>query len=329
MRRAILRLFAGLFGALLIAAAVVFWGWQQWIGPGPAEQPVTVVIPKGTGVGGIAALLEEAGIVADATLFRTGVLVEGASRSLQAGEYAFPAHASAAEVLARLRSGDRVVRRVTIPEGLTVQQVVALLQAEEALSGEIAAPPPEGRLLPETYAFERGDSRQGILDRMRRGMDRALTELWAERAEGLPLRTPEEALVLASIVERETGVPEERPLVAGVFVNRLRKGMRLQSDPTVIYGASGGSGQLGRALTRRDLDTPSDWNTYLNAGLPPTPIANPSRAALRAVLQPASTDYLYFVADGTGGHEFAATLAEHNRNVRAWRALQRRPTVTD
>ncbi len=329
MRRAILRLFAGLFGLLLIAAAVAFWGWQQWIGPGPSTEQVNLVIPKGTGVGGIAARLEQAGVVADATLFRAGVLAEGASRSLQAGEYAFDPGISPAGVLAKLRSGDRVLHQVTVPEGLTVRQVAALLQAEPDLTGEIEKLPAEGRLLPETYAFERGDSRQSVVDRMAAAMDATLQQLWEGRAEGLPIDSPEEALVLASIVERETGIAEERPLVAGVFTNRLRKGMRLQSDPTVIYGVSEGLGTLGRPLTRTDLKTPTDWNTYVIGGLPPTPIANPSRAALAAVLDPAATDYLYFVADGTGGHVFAASLAEHNRNVRAWRAQQRKGTVSE
>ncbi len=329
MRRAILQTFGALFGLLLILAAVAFWGWQHWIGPGPASQEVNVLIPKGTGMAGIAQRLEQAGVVADATLFRAGVLLQGASRGLQAGEYAFPAAASPAEVLARLRRGDRVVRQVTVPEGLTVRQVLALIEAEPALSGSIESVPAEGRLLPETYAFERGDTRQAMVDRMAGAMDAALAELWAGRAENLPIDSPEEALVLASIVERETGQPDERPLVAGVFSNRLRKGMRLQSDPTVIYGVSDGLGRIDRPLTRTDLQTPTDWNTYVIAGLPPTPIANPSRAALRAVLQPAETDYLYFVADGTGGHVFAASLAEHNRNVRAWRAQQRNRTVTE
>ncbi|MFC3225665.1 endolytic transglycosylase MltG [Marinibaculum pumilum] len=329
MRRAILRLFAGLFGLLLIAAAVAFWGWQQWIGPGPSTEQVNVVIPKGTGVGGIAARLEQAGVVADATLFRAGVLAEGASRSLQAGEYAFDPGISPAGVLAKLRSGDRVLHQVTVPEGLTVRQVATLLQAQSELTGEIEKLPPEGRLLPETYAFERGDSRQSVIDRMAAAMDAALQQLWEGRAEGLPIDSPDEALVLASIVERETGIAEERPLVAGVFTNRLRKGMRLQSDPTVIYGVSDGLGTLGRPLSRTDLKTPTDWNTYVIAGLPPTPIANPSRAALAAVLDPAETDYLYFVADGTGGHVFAASLAEHNRNVRAWRAQQRKDRVSE
>lgn len=329
MRRAILQFFGALFGLLLVAAAAAFWGWQQWLAPGPAPQQVTVLIPKGTGVGVIAQRLEQAGVIADATLFRAGVLLQGASRALQAGEYAFPAASSPAEVLARLRDGDRVIRQVTVPEGLTVRQVLALLAAEPLLEGEIEAIPAEGRLLPETYAFERGDSRQAVVDRMARAMDSALAALWAERAGDLPIDSPQEALVLASIVERETGQPDERPLVAGVFSNRLRKGMRLQSDPTVIYGASDGLGRLDRPLSRADLQTPTDWNTYVIAGLPPTPIANPSRAALQAVLQPAVTDYLYFVANGTGGHVFAASLADHNRNVRAWRAQQRKQSVSE
>jgi len=324
VRRALVHLLAGLFGILLLAAGLAFWGWQQWLAPGPSDQQVTIIIPKGSGVTGIAGRLAEEGVVADSLLFRLGVLVEGASRQLQAGEYAFPPAVSGAEVLRKLRRGERVVHLVTVPEGLTVRQVVALLEANPVLEGEIEQLPAEGRLLPDSYAFERGASRQSIVERMRRGMDSALAQLWSERAPDLPLNSPEEALVLASIVERETGIASERPLVAGVFVNRLRRGMRLQSDPTVIYGASDGTGNLGRELTRTDLRTPTDWNTYVIAGLPPTPIANPSRAALQAVMQPARTDYLYFVADGTGGHEFARTLAEHNRNVQAWRALQRR-----
>lgn len=329
MRRLLLSLLGGLFGILLIAAGVAFWGWQQWLAPGPSAQPATVVIPKGSGVSAIADRLAREGVIADPLLFRIGVLAEGATRQLQAGEYAFPAGASGAEVLQRLRRGERVVHLVTIPEGLTVRQVVDLLQAHPVLEGEIEQVPPEGGLLPDSYAFERGASRQSIVDRMSRAMEAALAQLWPERAAGLPLSSPEEAVVLASIVERETGVADERSLVAGVFTNRLRQGMRLQSDPTVIYGASGRTGSLGRELTRTDLQTPSDWNTYVISGLPPTPIANPSLASLRAVMQPAQTDYLYFVADGTGGHRFARTLAEHNRNVQAWRAVQRQRRAQD
>ena len=197
--------------------------------------------------------------------------------------------------------------------------------AAEALSGDVGAVPGEGLLLPETYHFTRDDERAALLRRMAEAMDRTLAELWAARAEGLPLKTPDEALILASMIERETGVAGERPLVASVFVNRLRRGMRLQSDPTVVYGITGGREPLGRALTRQDMQTITASHHYTIDGLPPGPIANPGRAALEAALHPAESGYLYFVADGTGGHAFATTLQEHNRNVAKWRKIQRQP----
>ncbi len=198
-----------------------------------------------------------------------------------------------------------------------------MVAAAEGLSGETGPVPPEGSLLPETYHYSWNDDRAALVERMQTGMEVVLAELWPERAEGLPINTPEEAVILASIVEKETGVAEERPLVASVFVNRLKRGMRLQSDPTVVYGLTNGQRPLGRTLTFRDLDRPSPYNTYTNGGLPPGPIANPGRAALEAVLHPAESRYLYFVADGTGGHAFAKTLVEHNRNVAKWRKIQR------
>ncbi|HSR71798.1 MAG TPA: endolytic transglycosylase MltG, partial [Kiloniellales bacterium] len=201
----------------------------------------------------------------------------------------------------------------------TSQEAVTLIEQAEYLDGEIETVPPEGSLLPETYHYSRGDRREAVLERMRAALTDALAELWPRRVEGLPLSSPREAVILASIVEKETGLAEERPMIASVFYNRLRGGMRLQSDPTVVYGLAGGSGALGRPLTRADLQTPTPFNTYLIDGLPPEPISNPGRAAIEAVLQPAETEYLYFVADGNGGHRFAETLAEHNRNVAEWR----------
>ncbi len=211
----------------------------------------------------------------------------------------------------------------TLAEGLTSHEIVALVEQAEALEGAVEAVPSEGSLLPETYHYARGDRRGDLVVRMSRARDELLRVLWPGRAPNLPVATPEHAVVLASIVEKETGVAGERPLVASVFVNRLQKGMRLQSDPTVVYGLTGGTGPLGRALTRKDLQAPSPNNTYLNRGLPPGPIANPGRAALEAVLNPAQTAFLYFVADGSGGHAFAKTLAEHNRNVAKWRKFQK------
>jgi UPF0755 protein len=224
---------------------------------------------------------------------------------------------------ALIASGRTVVRRLTIAEGTTTAQAVSLLRAAEGLEGEIAASPGEGELLPETYFYSWGDSRERLLARQRRAMADALADLWAKRASDLPIKTPQEAVVLASIVEKETGVPEERPRIAAVFLNRLKRGMRLQADPTVIYGLTEGKVPLDRPLSRADLETRHVWNTYVVDGLPPTPIANPGRAALEAVLKPVDTEELYFVSDGTGRHVFARTLAEHNRNVQRLRQVER------
>ncbi|MEX2648273.1 MAG: endolytic transglycosylase MltG [Alphaproteobacteria bacterium] len=290
--------------------------------PGPSAEARVILLPKGAGLGTIAELLAYEGAIESPLLFRLAVRIEGRARVLKAGEYEIPAGASGRAIMALLVEGKTVVHRLTVPEGLTSAEIIGLLAAAEALDGDSGPLPPQGSLLPETYHFTRGDDRAALVERMRRDMAEALAGLWAERAEGLPLASSEEAIVLASIVEKETGVAAERPLIAGVFYNRLAKGMPLQSDPTVVYALTGGAGPLGRALTRADLKVDSPYNTYLAAGLPPGPIANPGRAALEAVLKPAETDALYFVADGSGGHAFAATLEEHNRNVAKWRKAQ-------
>ncbi|NIA70301.1 endolytic transglycosylase MltG [Pelagibius litoralis] len=292
---------------------------SQFTAPGPLREETHFQVPRGAGLEAIAASLVEEGIVSDAKIFALGVRLFGEARSLQAGEFALPPAASMEEVAAVIASGKTVVHRLTVPEGLTSAEVLELLRAAEALEGDISTDPAEGSLLPETYHFARGDSREGLLLRMRESMQTALSDAWGRRAANLPINTPEEAVVLASIIERETGVDEERALVAGVFVNRLRKGMPLQSDPTVVYGITLGQVPLGRGLTRKDLDTPTAYNTYQMRGLPPAPIANPGKASLDAVVNPATTEYFYFVADGTGGHAFAKTLAGHNRNVAKWR----------
>lgn len=309
---------------LVCAAGVGLWGYRAFQRPGPSATTVLVVIPHGTGVSGITQRLKQAGVIERPFVFALGArLLHG--RSLRAGEYEIPAHASAHAVVGLLASGKTYVRRLTVPEGLTTAEALEIVSAAEGLSGQIAQQPGEGELLPETYYYSYGDGRGVVVARMVTSMQRTLAELWEKRVPGLPFATPREALILASIVEKETGQESERARVAGVFVNRLRLGMRLESDPTVVYALSRSGVPLGRPLARKDLDTEDPYNTYRNTGLPPGPIANPGRAALAAVLSPAATDELYFVADGDGGHRFARTYAEHLKNVaryRAWRDSQ-------
>ena len=317
------------FGVLIIAAAllaggVVIWGNKTFQEPGPLARDTVIVIERGAGLRAIADLLKAAGVLHHPLLFVAKANWTEAHRALKAGEYAFPARISPAAAMEKIRKGDVVIHRITIPEGLTSQQVVKLIEAAPARDGQLSAIPAEGSLLPETYDYIRSDTRDALVRRMTKARDDTLNKLWQRRAEGLPLADPQAAAILASIVEKETASPQERPRVAAVFINRLRRGMRLQSDPTVVYALTGGKGPLGRPLTRKDLATDNPYNTYVIKGLPPSPIANPGAASLAAVLQPASTNELYFVADGTGGHTFAKTLREHNRNVARWRRLQRK-----
>ena len=309
----------------LVLGAVFAWAWAEYVKAGPLIRDVTVVIEPGSGVNAIAGQLKRAGIITDARIFRLGVRVEKLQARLRAGEFSFPAGTSMQGAADVLVNGKTVVRRLTVAEGLSTTEVLAQINATAGLTGLATADGAggEGRLLPETYHFSFGDDRADLVKRMRADMDKALADLWPKRQEGLPLKTATEALILASIVEKETGVAAERPLVAAVFINRLNRGMRLQSDPTVAYGLTEGAGPLGRGLTRSDLKSETAYNTYVISGLPPGPIANPGRAALQAVLNPAETKALYFVADGTGGHAFARTLDEHNRNVRKWRKIER------
>lgn len=293
--------------------------------PGPAPAERVVVVPPGQGLGPIARRLAAEGVIANPHLFVLGVTLRGETKSLQAGEYAFPAGAAMGEVAGRMVRGETLVRQLTVPEGETSARVAARIRAAEGLEGALAAPPAEGTLLPETYFYRRGETREAMAGRMREAMRQALRDAWERRAPDLPLAGPEEVLILASIIEKETGVPEERARVGAVFVNRLRKRMRLQSDPTVRYGLEREDpAAAARALTGADLARKHPWNTYRIRGLPPSPIANPGRASILAAVRPAESDDLYFVADGTGGHAFAATLAEHNRNVARWRALRDR-----
>ncbi|RMD89474.1 MAG: endolytic transglycosylase MltG [Alphaproteobacteria bacterium] len=314
----VLGLLLALAAALALLAGLVY---HMFTGPGPLTETRTVIIERGEKLAAIARKLDALGALRDPRLFRLAARLSGADRTLRAGEFRIPPHASVMTLIEVLRKGEPVLRRVTVPEGLTSAQVVALLEATEGLVGHVDKVPPEGTLLPETYYFTYGDSRQALLRRMEKAQSVLLAALWPARAPGLPFHSSDEAVILASIVEKETGRDDERPLIAAVFLNRLRRGMPLQSDPTVIYGISGGE-PLGRGIRQSELDADNPFNTYRLVGLPPAPISNPGRASIEAVLHPTETDYLYFVADGSGGHVFAKTLAEHNRNVAAWRRLR-------
>jgi UPF0755 protein len=308
---------------VLLAALVVIVGWTRYSNPGPLSEARTVIIPRGSSVDDIANQLWQVGVLSDPYAFQFGVRFDGSAARLRSGEFAFRAGISPHDVAVQLAAGRTVVRRLTVPEGLTTAQVLALLQSAEGLEGDIGEAPGEGQLMPETFFYSWGDSRRQLVARAHKAMTDLVDGLWQHRAENLPLRNPEEAVILASIVEKETALADERPHVAAVFLNRLRAGMRLQADPTVVYGVTEGQSVLDRPLSRVDLDTTTPWNTYQIDGLPPTPIANPGRASLQAVLHPAMSDDLYFVSDGNGHHAFARTLVEHNRNVARLRAGER------
>lgn len=290
---------------------------------GPLQHSELIVIPKGEGLSAIADRLERKNMIIDKRLFKAAVMYFGVQNKLKAGEYEIPKQASMRTVLDHLLEGKSILHDLPFPEGLTSQQLVDRMNQHPVLKGEINEIPAEGSLLPDTYKFTRGTERMELIKRMQTAQEKFLDNLWQQRQEDLPFKTKEEALILASIVEKETGIASERPHIAGLFINRLRKGMRLQSDPTIIYGLVGGIGKLGRGLRRSEIDKKTEYNTYQIDGLPPTPIANPGRAAIEAVLNPKETDDLYFVADGTGGHIFAKTLKEHNRNVVNWRKIEK------
>jgi UPF0755 protein len=307
-----------------MAAAVFYFVRVEFDRPGPLPVSTVLVVPKGEGATAIAERLERDGIIADRRIFMTSILyfmyLKGEG-TLKAGEYQFDKHATMRQVLDTLVEGKSIQYRVTLPEGWTSAQIVKRLAAHPELNGEVPEAPAEGSLLPDTYSFGSKDTRKEIVQRMQHAQAKFLAKMWEERDPDIMVSTPEEALILASIVEKETGKAEERPHIASVFHNRLRKRMRLQSDPTIIYGLFGGV--RDHPISQDDLQRDNPYNTYKIAGLPPTPIANPGRAAIEAVLKPAKTKDLYFVADGTGGHVFSATLAEHNRNVVKWRKIER------
>lgn len=328
---AIVRIVSGVLTVVLVAM-VAAGGMTLLVGhlyskPGPLTFAQTVVIPKGTSSNKIADELEEEGVVSSRWAFMINYLVQSRMHpedvSLKHGEYLFKPGVSIREVIEILSEGKSVQYRVTIPEGLTSQQIVERLKAEEHLTGEVTQIPPEGSLLPETYSIEKGMPRQELLERMQIKQNQMLARAWERRRTDLPLKTPEEAVVLASIIEKETGRADERERIAGVFVNRLRRGMPLQSDPTILYGVHGGGVSWGKPILQSEKDARNAHNTYQIKGLPPTPICNPGRPAIEAALSPSDHGELFFVADGTGGHIFSATLKEHNSAVANWRKIER------
>ncbi|BBF82277.1 endolytic transglycosylase MltG [Asticcacaulis excentricus] len=319
---------AGLLsGIVLLLLAAGLFVFANTYGPGPSAKSgnvTAVTVERGQGLNAIARKLKQQGVIRSVTFFRIAAKLDGRDNALRAGTYEFPSRLSMIGVLNQILEGRVVQHFITIPEGRTSAQAVRILMATKGLTGDVEVPP-EGSILPETYQYEIGETRQSVLDRMLAAGRETLDELWATRAQDLPLKTKEEALILASVVEKETGLAHERPKVAAVFVNRLRQGMRLQSDPTVVYAVSKGE-PLGRGLRRSELDTPSPWNTYLIDGLPVTPIANPGKESLKAVLNPPSSKDVYFVADGTGGHVFAETYEQHLINVAKWRQIEAQAT---
>ena len=326
--RRLLRLIEGVFLIVLVLAflvgGTVAWFWHAFNAAGPLTDERVVVIPKGVGTSGIAKVLADAGVIDDPLVFKLGArLMVAEGQPLHAGEFKFPTAVSTRGAIRVLIEGKAVLHRLTVAEGLTVAEIYGEIQATPQLDGPLPPPPSEGSLLPETYFFVLGDTRGQMVARMQADMSTAVTDLWAKRDPDVTLTSPEDAVIIASVVEKETGKDDERPRVAAVFYNRMKKGMPLQSDPTIIYALTQGKAKLDRALTGTDLKLDSPYNSYTNTGLPPGPIANPGIAALKAVLHPLKTKELYFVANGTGGHAFAETLEQHQKNVAKWRKLQK------
>lgn len=326
-RDGLLSLFSAFLSFLMVAAIASVVGFslaqQKLRAPGPLASEKLLYFPARTDVPDILAKLESDGVIDSPILMNLALWLEGNRGNVKAGEYLFKKEASLRDVMDMLVSGRVYLHALTIPEGLTSEQILQRLRDNDILAGDLREAPREGLLLPETYRVPRGMSRSDLVRKMQDDQRRLVDQIWAKRDPNIPLRTPHELVTLASIVEKETGRADERPRVASVFINRLQKRMKLQSDPTIVYGLVGGKGTLGRGITRAEITAPSPYNTYVIEGLPPGPIANPGRAALEAVANPAKTSDLYFVADGTGGHAFAETLDEHNRNVARWREIEK------
>lgn len=306
---------------LAVAAFVAFRVVYGWTEKGPAAQDVSIVVPEGASLSEAAVILKQAGALRSADAFLTRAKIFGGSTPIKAGEFQIPAGASNSDILSILQGGKTVTRLVTIPEGMPSILVYERLMANDQLTGAIPVPE-EGSVLPDSYAFDANEPRAAVLKRMQAAMDKELAQLWAGRAQGLAVKTPKEAVILASIVEKETAVPAERPKVAAVYYNRLRANMMLQADPTIIYPITRGK-PLGRRIRKSEIAAVNDYNTYAMTGLPKGPIANPGKLSIFAVLHPEQTKALYFVADGKGGHIFADTYQQHNENVRKWFEIRR------
>ncbi len=307
--------------AVTIGAGLIV-GKQRFEAPGPLASEKIINIPRGGGIRDIADQLQREGVIDQPLLFMAGVIVLKARDELKAGEYQFTKQASLRQVVETLIEARVVQHPITIPEGLTSEQIIARLLENTILTGNIKEIPREGTLLPDTYHFPRGFPRERVIQLMQQGHQRVVKEVWEHRNPDLPLKSPEQLVILASIVEKETGKPEERTRVASVFINRLKQKMKLQSDPTIIYGLVGGKGALGRPILRSEIEQPTPYNTYVIDGLPPAPIANPGRASLEAAAKPARTKELYFVADGSGGHAFSDNYEQHLKNVARLRAME-------
>ncbi len=330
----LLRAVISIFVLLAVLAAAGLGGGWVWLQdqinrPGPLIEETVFVVEPGEGLGAIAARAQRDGVIGNARVLRLAARLENVQRDIKTGEFVVAPRISMADFLDLLVEGRVRTYRITIPEGRTTAQALRIIEADPTLVGPLPDPPPaEGALLPDTYVFSRGDTRIELVERMKAAQTALIAELWPGRQADLPFETPEEAVILASVVEKETGLASERPQIAGLFVGRLKRGMRLESDPTIIYGVSRGEplynrrGQR-RTLYRSEIDRETPWNTYQIDGLPATPICNPGRDAIAAVLNPPETKYVFFVADGEGGHLFAETLAEHNRNVARYRRIER------
>jgi len=308
---------------LLVIGGVIAFGAQRFYADGPKSEQTAFIVERGASLASVAQKLENAKLISDRWTFQFGAMAQRQQSSIRAGEFKIAAYSSMADILKEITQGRPISYSITIPEGFTSWQVVEKLNKAPNLVGKIVDIPAEGSLLPDTYSFERGDERQKVLDQMSAAMRTQLAKIWAQREPDLPISSPGELVILASIVEKETGVASERALVARVFINRLNRGMRLQSDPTIIYGITNGKGQLSRGLRRSEIANKTPYNTYQIDGLPVGPITNPGVGALVAVARPAKSNALYFVADGSGGHAFANSYAEHQRNVARWRQVER------